>query len=143
MSKAKKNWKADYEAQMSKRGFSSHKIGQGESRQHPRLAFRTGTTISVQTEPIHCQIVNISVGGISFYSDVQLPEGQAITITLEGGLSLTLRVDSFHVEELPPVLMVTSHKYLIGARFLNEQDGYRVVAEVLRNQGQALFALST
>lgn len=144
MSEAKKDWKTDYEKQMQQCGFASHLPGKADNRRHPRLAFRTGgTTIAVETDATPCQIVNISVGGISFYSDVQFPEGQPVTITLEGGITQTLQVDSFHVEELPPVMLVTPHKYIIGARFLSEADGYRMMAEVLRNEGDSLFELPT
>ncbi len=141
-SESARDWEGDYRALMKSHGFSHREIGEGENRQHPRLGFRSGTTITIQTAPIPCQVVNISVGGISFYADVKLPDGHAITITFQDGFSLTLQVDSFHVEEIPPVLMVTSHNFLIGARFLNEEDGYRVMAEVLRNQGEAVFQLT-
>lgn len=138
----KHDWRAEYLAEMKRKGFSGGKAGEDENRSHPRLGFRTGASMTIQAAPIPCQIVNVSVGGISFYSNVRLPEGQAVTITMENGFSLTLRVDSYHVEEVPPVLMVTSHKFLIGARFLSEEDGYRVVTEVLRNQGEAVFELT-
>jgi len=143
MSEGKKDWKGDYEKLMKQCGFTVQIGGKADNRRHPRLAFRTGTSISVETDATPCQIVNISVGGISFYADVQFPDGQPVTISLEGGLTQTLQVDSFHVEELPPVMLVTPHKYIIGARFLSEEDGYRMMAEVLRKEGDSLFELPT
>lgn len=135
------NLKLEYEALMRDRGFRGEVSDDPENRRHARLAFKTGTTIAVQLEPVSCQIINISVGGLSFYSDIPLPGGESITINLNDELSLYLRVDSCHMEEIEPVLMVTNHKYIVGARFIDEMDGYRVMSEVLRTHGHSLFAL--
>ena len=135
------NLKLEYEALMKDRGFHGEVSGDPENRRHARLAFKTGTTIAVQLEPVSCQIINISVGGLSFYSDIPLPDGESITINLNDELSLYLRVDSCHMEEIEPILMVTNHKYIVGAKFFNEMDGYRVMSEVLRTHGHSLFAL--
>jgi hypothetical protein len=136
------DWKSTYESLMKNRGFHEQFDSDGENRKHARLAFKTGTTIAVQMEPVACQIINISVGGISFYSDIPLPSGQSITINLNNELSLFLRVDSCHMEELEPILMVSTHKYVVGAMFLTEEDGYRVMAEVLKSHGASLFELT-
>lgn len=136
------DWKSEYISLMKNRGFHKHEDHDEEHRKHARLAFKTGTTISVHFEPVFCQIVNISVGGISFYSDIPLPSGQTINIIVGENLSLHLSVDSCHIEELEPVLMVTNHRYLVGAQFINEEDGYRVMSEVLKSHGESLFELS-
>lgn len=136
------DWKSTYESLMKTRGFHEQFHGDGENRKHARLAFKTGTMIAVQMEPVACQIINISVGGISFYSDIPLPNDQTITINLNNELSLYLRVDSCHMEEQEPIMMVSTHKYVVGAMFLTEEDGYRVMAEVLKSHGQSLFELT-
>lgn len=135
------NWKSEYEALMRDLGFLGEDAEDAENRQHGRLAFKTGTTIAVQMEPVACQIINISVGGLSFYSDIPLPGGQSITINLNDELSLYLRVDSCHTEEVEPVMMVSTHKYIVGAKFIDEVDGYRVMSEVLKSHGHSLFAI--
>ena len=137
------DWKSEYETLMKDRGFHEEHAEDEKNRRHARLAFKTGTTIAVQMEPVACQIINISVGGLSFYSDIPLPGGQSITINLNDELSLYLRVDSCHMEEIEPVLMVTTHKYIVGARFIDEDDGYRVMSEVLKSHGNSLFELSS
>lgn len=136
------NWKIEYQSLMENHGFAGYVSDDPENRKHARLAFKTGTTIAVQLEPVSCQIINISVGGLSFYSDIPLPDDQFITINLNDELSLNLRVDSCHMEEIQPVMMVTMHKYIVGARFFHEMDGYRIMSEVLRSHGESLFALT-
>lgn len=136
------NWKIEYQSLMENHGFAGYVSDDPENRKHARLAFKTGTTIAVQLEPVACQIINISVGGLSFYSDIPLPDDQFITINLNDELSLNLRVDSCHMEEIQPVMMVTMHKYIVGARFFHEMDGYRIMSEVLRSHGESLFALT-
>ncbi|MCZ6728257.1 MAG: PilZ domain-containing protein [SAR324 cluster bacterium] len=136
------DWKSEYESLMKSCGFRDPGFLESKNRKHSRLAFKTGTTVSIHMEPEFCQIVNISVGGISFYSDISLPSGHTISITLGESLSLNLRVDSCHIEELEPVLMVTSHRYLVGAEFISESDGYRVMSEVLKSNSESLFELT-
>ena len=137
------DWKTEYQNLMQDLGFAGNALENAENRRHARLAFKTGTTIAVELEPVACQIINISVGGISFYSDIPLPDGHSITINLNDELSLYLRVDSCHMEEIQPVLMVTMHKYIVGAKFMDESDGYRIMSEVLRTHGSSLFALTS
>ena len=99
--------------------------------------------MGVSNSPSICPIINLSVGGLSFYSDFPIPEGHTVKITLSDAVTMVLRVDSCHMEPVEPVLMITEHKFVIGAKFRDEDEGFRVMAEVLKNHGDRLFLSAT
>jgi len=100
--------------------------GISEKRQNPRYAFpqTKKAQIFAHLGPKAFQIVDISVGGVSFISDVSFEPGTSLLLSALGMVALDVEVLHCELEETNPDFMEYSYK--VRARFAPRVNGYLV-----------------
>ena len=81
---------------------------------------KTYANIGPQAFPI----LNISISGISFYSEVNFKTGTKLVMSAMGMIALEVEVLSSEIEETDPSLM--EYKYRVRAKFGPHVNGYQV-----------------
>jgi len=97
-----------------------------EKRAEPRYQFKKETQVSIFAHigPKAFQILNISVGGVAFYSDVFFEPGTSLLLSALGMVALDVEVLSCELEETNPDFM--EFNYLVRAKFSERVNGYLV-----------------
>jgi hypothetical protein len=97
-----------------------------ERRAEPRYAFDETREAKIYAHigPKAFQIVNISVGGVAFYSDVVFEPGTNILLSALGMVALDVEVLNCELEETNPDFM--EYQYLVRASFSPRVNGYLV-----------------
>ena len=97
-------------------------------RQHPRFSFDSPErTILVEIEEISCALKDVSVGGLSFYSTVNLDIGRRLQLNFDRMFLVTAQVVRVVQEKKEEGDSI----YLHGCKFANENDGYSCTVLVL------------
>lgn len=125
-------WKARYEALLRQTGADtdfSPPPGGGvgrERRQDPRYSFQPDSRINIFAHlgPKAFPIVNVSVGGVAFYSEVFFEPGTNLLLSALGMVALD--VDVLSCEMVETVSMFLECRYLVRARFASRVNGYLV-----------------
>ncbi len=95
-----------------------------EKRQEPRYIFMEDSKIYGHMGPKAFPILNISIGGISFYSDIPFDEGTKLLMSALGMIALEVDVLDCEMEETDADLM--EFRYRVRARFGPHVNGYQV-----------------
>ena len=102
--------------------------GIGNRRAEPRYQFKDqrdrGVNIFAHIGPRAFEIVNISVGGLAFYSDTSFDSGTNLLLSALGMVALDVDVVSCEMEETNSDFM--EYRYLVRAKFSERVNGYLV-----------------
>ncbi len=99
-------------------------ISYAEKRLEPRYIFMEDSKIYGHMGPKAFPILNISIGGISFYSDIPFEIGTKLLMSALGMIALEVDVLNCEMEETDPDLM--EFRYRVRARFGPHVNGYQV-----------------
>jgi len=95
-----------------------------ERRSEPRYPFMAGSNIFAHMGPRAFPILNISIGGLAFHSDILFEQGQKLLMSALGMIALEVEVLSCDMEETDANLM--EFRYRVRARFSPHVNGYQV-----------------
>ena len=97
-----------------------------ERRAEPRYFFPAEKNPSIYAHmgPKGFRILNISVGGVAFYSDVEFKPGTQILLSALGMVALDVEIVACELEETNPDFM--EFRYLVRAKFSDRVNGYLV-----------------
>jgi hypothetical protein len=115
-------WKRDYEAIVREsftRGELEHVSDARERRDHPRFRMRS-QHVWIKVQP-RFDVVDVSVAGISVYSDFPFKVGETLTITLGKAFSVEASVVECPIVEADAAMLET--KYRVQCRFADETVG--------------------
>lgn len=127
------DWKAEYEALVQFLRAQGAGPGQGNRDSHamaqdrraePRYAFKEGAQVFAHLGPKAFQIVNISIGGVAFYSDIYFESGTKLLLSALGMIALDVEVLSCEMEEVDESMM--EYRYRVRAKFGPRVNGYQV-----------------
>jgi hypothetical protein len=119
---ADSQWKQAYEEMLDEaeaRGEVEELARDRERREEPRFRLRSRRVfMRVQ---LHFDVVDVSVAGISVYSDIPFKVNQPVIITLGKAFSVEATVVDCPLVEADPNLLET--KYLVRCQFASEAVG--------------------
>ena len=97
-----------------------------EMRGEPRYSFDqvAGASIFVHLGPKAFEILNISVGGVAFFSDVYFADGTNLLLSALGMIALDVEVLNCELEETDSSFM--EFKYRVRGKFGPRVNGYQV-----------------
>ncbi len=100
-----------------------------DKRKHARLLVPDEIDLVIEIGAESYEVIDISPGGISFFSDRPSLGGEEVTISYDNSFKLSsdvvyCSVDSADVPEY-------EEGYRVGARFMEENEGYRIMVMVL------------
>ena len=95
-----------------------------ERRSDPRYFFMADSKIYAHMGPRAFPILNISIGGLAFYSDIEFEPGTKLLMSALGMIALDVEVLSCDMEETDEKLM--EYQYRVRARFSSHVNGYQV-----------------
>jgi hypothetical protein len=95
-----------------------------ERRTEPRYPFRDQAQIFAHLGPKAFHIINISIGGVAFFSDVAFESGTKLLLSALGMIALDVEILSCHMEEVDGGLM--EYRYRVRAKFGPRVNGYQV-----------------
>ena len=120
------NWKALYLELVKSLEFTLH---QNEKRAHSRLVIPHEIELAVQIASEEYKVIDISPGGISFTSDHPFSGGDEVSIVYGTKFKLASDIVYCRVEKVES--SGEEDRYRVGARFLKEGEGYRIMVMVL------------
>ncbi|MDH4248170.1 MAG: PilZ domain-containing protein [Deltaproteobacteria bacterium] len=95
-----------------------------DRREEPRYAFDDNSKIYAHLGPRAFRILNISVGGVAFFSDMYFAPGTKLLMSALGMIALDVEVLNCDIEETNSDLM--EFKYRVRAKFGPRVNGYQV-----------------
>lgn len=95
------------------------RVGGGERRNNPRFKLKN-SYVSIKVEP-KLMVVDISITGISLFSDFQFRPGNIITVTLGKAFAVDARVIDCELVVSDEIFL--ENKYLIRSQFENMDIG--------------------
>ena len=95
-----------------------------ERRGEPRYAFKEGAQVFAHLGPKAFQIINISIGGVAFYSDIYFEGGTKLLLSALGMIALDVEILSCEMEEVNEGLM--EYRYRVRSKFGPRVNGYQV-----------------
>ena len=95
-----------------------------ERRSEPRYAFKEGSQVFAHLGPKAFQIINISIGGVAFFSDIYFDGGTKLLLSALGMIALDVEVLSCEMEEIDEGMM--EYRYRVRAKFGPRVNGYQV-----------------
>jgi hypothetical protein len=98
--------------------------GGKERRAEPRYPFKDQAQIFAHLGPKAFHIINISIGGVAFYSDVAFEPGTKLLLSALGMIALDVEILSCDMEEVDGSLM--EYRYRVRAKFGPRVNGYQV-----------------
>jgi len=110
-----------------------------ERRSEPRYSFMDspkGAKIYAHMGPRAFPILNISIGGIAFHSDIAFEEGTKVLMSALGMIALEVEVLDCEMVEVDADMM--EYKYLVRAQFGSMVNGYQVyvLSREMHQQGR-------
>lgn len=120
------DWKTLYLELVKTLEFTFH---QHEKREHSRLIVPLEIELSVQIASEEYPVVDISPGGISFASNHPFSGGDEVSIVYGTKFKLASDIVYCRVEQIDS--SGEEESFRVGARFLKEDEGYRVMVMVL------------
>ena len=127
----------DYEALLAdarRRGDVNDAPGASELRRHPRISL-IARPILVH-EPTRYQILDMSAGGMAFYSESPFEIDKVVSISLEGLLTIEARVLDCEMVETDAAFLEV--KYRVHCRFEDERYGMRFLVLALQAEGSPI-----
>ncbi len=100
-----------------------------DKRKHSRLTIPEAVELSVQIQGGGHRVIDISPGGISFVSQTPFSGGSEVSIVYGDTFQIQSNIVYCRVEELEP--SEGEEPYRVGARFVAEDDGFRIMVLVL------------
>jgi hypothetical protein len=95
-----------------------------ERRREPRYTFMPESKIYAHMGPRAFPILNISIGGLAFYSDIFFEPGTKLLMSALGMIALDVEVLNCDMEETDADMMEC--KYRVRAKFGPHVNGYQV-----------------
>jgi len=95
-----------------------------ERRAEPRYPFMAESKIYAHMGPRAFPILNISIGGLAFHSDIFFEPGTKVLMSALGMIALDVEILSCDMEETNEELMEC--KYRVRAKFGSHVNGYQV-----------------
>ncbi|MDH5752833.1 MAG: PilZ domain-containing protein [Deltaproteobacteria bacterium] len=95
-----------------------------DRRSEPRYIFGDQSKIYAHLGPRAFRVLNISVGGLAFHSDLAFEPGTKLLMSALGMIALDVEVLSCIIEETDAGLM--EYKYRVRAKFGPRVNGYQV-----------------
>jgi len=95
-----------------------------ERRMEEREDFTPDSVIFAHIGPRAFQVLNISSGGLSFFSDTPFEKGEMLLMSAQGMIALDVEVLSCEMEEVDAVMM--DYKYRVRAKFGPHVNAYQV-----------------
>ncbi len=120
-------WKTEYESMLKGSESAATEGLEGQERRgEPRFSFSTdqGVNIFAHIGPKAFRILNVSVGGVAFYSETHFEPGTPLLLSALGMVALDVEVVSCEMEETDASFM--EFQYLVRARFSPRVNGYLV-----------------
>ena len=102
-------WRGYYEDALRSFGFVTTDTPEKSQREHLRFLF----------------LKNISVGGLSFFSDLQITLDMELPLSIEKSFSISGRVMYCGMEQVDSVFLECT--YRVGVQFLSDEDGYKTM----------------
>lgn len=130
-------WEADYQALIQdamERGDIDSRPQTMEKRKHPRIRMLS-RQLQVH-EPQRFQILDISIGGMSFYSVTPFEVGKVLTVSLEGLLTIEARVLACRMEETDAMFLEV--RYKVHCRFEDERYGMRLMVLAMQSEDSSV-----
>lgn len=95
-----------------------------DRRAEPRYPFRDQAQIFAHLGPKAFHIINISIGGVAFFSDVAFEPGTKLLLSALGMIALDVEILSCEMEEVDGGMM--EYRYRVRAKFGPRVNGYQV-----------------
>jgi len=126
------DWKAEYEALVKflresgppTQDTRKAELMSQDRRAEPRYSFKDGAQVFAHLGPKAFQIINISIGGVAFYSDIYFEGGTKLLLSALGMIALDVEILSCEMEEVDEGLM--EYRYRVRAKFGPRVNGYQV-----------------
>ena len=124
--KSKELWKFEYEKRLKQDSMDGlvEIPKPDDRRQDPRLMLRRGKNIWIQTGKVPVPILNISKGGVAFYSEDQYFPGDHINLSVANTLTIKAVVLECEIEETDPIFMEC--RYHVRAKFTDLENGFKI-----------------
>jgi c-di-GMP-binding flagellar brake protein YcgR len=87
-------------------------------------------------EPQRFQILDISIGGMSFYSVTPFDVGKVLTVSLEGLLTIEARVLACTMEETDAMFLEV--RYKVHCHFEDERYGMRLMVLAMQSEDSSV-----
>lgn len=111
-----------------------------DKRKHPRVLIPPGIDLQIEIEDEKLRVFDISPGGISLVSKKQLTGSSEVNIIYDKLFKISSEIIYSRVE--PAGDSGEEKRFRIGARFLREDEGYRIMVMVLQYYGSKLVEIS-
>lgn len=123
-------WKAKYKQLMTQLGFAVQDEEFDKKRKHPRFRFNTPEkTILIQIKNLSCALNDISAGGLSFFSNLKFEVSRNLFLDFDRKFNVTAHVVRVTFEAGSS--SDYEKCYVHGAKFGNDEDGYKCIVLVL------------
>ena len=122
-------WREYYEDALRSFGFVAADTAKTNQREHLRFQFLKNKRVWAHANFLSFPIKDISAGGISFYSDLQITLDMEIPLSIEKSFSISGRVKYCGMELVDSVFLEC--KYRVGVQFLSDEDGYKAMVLLL------------
>lgn len=136
-SDTKKNWRNSYFELIRSLTL---KIEDHDKRKHPRVLVPPEIDLYIEIGDESLRVLDISPGGISFLSKNPLSGISEVNIIYDKLFKINSEIIYRRVE--PTVDFGEGENYRIGARFLKEDEGFRIMVMVLQYYGSKLIKSS-
>lgn len=118
-------WREYYEEALRSFGFVAADSPANNQREHLRFQFLKEKRVWAHANFLSFPIKNISVGGLSFYSEMQITLDIELPLSIEKSFSISGRVLYCGMEMVDTMLLEC--KYRVGVQFLSDEDGYKTM----------------
>ena len=127
------NWKNSYFELIQNLAL---KTEDHDKRKHPRVLVPPGIELNIEIGDEKLRVLDISPGGISLVSKHSLSGSSEVNIIYDKLFKITSEIIYSRVE--PTDDFGEGEIYRIGARFLKEDEGFRIMVMVLQYYGSKL-----
>ena len=118
-------WRGYYEDALRSFGFVTTDTPEKSQREHLRFLFLKDKRVWAHSDFLSFPIKNISVGGLSFFSDLQITLNMELPLSIEKSFSISGRVMYCGMEQVDSVFLECT--YRVGVQFLSDEDGYKTM----------------
>lgn len=100
-----------------------------DKRKHARLLVPDEIDLVIEIGAESYEVIDISPGGISFFTDRPSSGGEEVTISYDNTFKLISNIVYCSVDSADVPEYEDGHR--VGARFIEEDEGYRIMVMVL------------
>jgi hypothetical protein len=122
-------WQKEYQNLLQRSlssGAPTVDVPGAERRENPRFKLNSGY-VWVRVEP-RFTVVDVSISGIAFNSNLSFPIGQTIQLVLDGAFLVESRVVSCQMVEADSALLEV--QYNVRCEFLNREHGMQLLVMI-------------